>query len=498
MNKLKEIINGFRNDGTDPRKNDAWRILLFSLNAISGVAVMQLIYKWSYYTQNVLQLGVFLSSMVLPMTLLDAVTDPLIANWFDRFESKHGKFRPFMLMGGLMSFIPMLVIYCYPVDSGLPLKATYAILTGCYALIIIGNTIVMTVTRAGQAIITQDPAQRPLYSLGHTVFDAIIAGFVSIMLTSNIIGDMQDPRIWNITSIVLAALSLVLMFVAMYAVKNRDNPQYYSITKADEKPKITEFFKLVKRSKPLRSLLWASGSDVLAASVRGTLVIYLFANILMHRSLSAMFDILCSAVMGAIMLLIGIYLASKKGSAFVYTKISVIQIILSGAGFVYALIFFPANPDYEYTGLNLKVIILLLIFGSYIGTLGVSTNLVNALTGDLADYEYSVSGKFIPGTIGSTLTFVTKIIGSLVGVITMGIMMFCGFGKAGEASVVPENVFVNTRFHYCILLAVFVLPCIGHIITYISMRKYPLTLEKMNEVSYKIAQDRGVIKEKAE
>lgn len=94
---------------------------------------------------------------------------------------------------------------------------------------------------------------------------------------------------------------------------------------------------------------------------------------------------------------------------------------------------------------------------------------------------------------GAALTFVNKIASSGVGIITMAIMAFCGFGGSGEASVVPENVFVNYRFYYCVLLAVFILPALGHLVTFIAMRKYPLTDEVMQKVSMKIAAERGLI-----
>lgn len=495
MNKVKEYFNTIKNDHVDPRKNDLWRILLFALNNSGGVSVMHILGKWSYYTQNVLQLGIFLTSVVSVMSILDAVTDPLIANLFDKFESKHGKYRPFMLVGGLMSFVPALVIFCYPVNTDIPLWVSYTILTIMYAIIVVGNTIVMTVTRAGQAIITQDPHQRPIYALGQTVFDAIIMGFVSIVITSNLVGNMQDAFVWRFAIIVLSAVSMILIVIAMKAISTRDNPRYYSLSKSKEPVKISEFLELIKRSSALRRLIAATVSDSVAASIRASLTIYLFANIIMQRSLSATFDIISSVALGAPVVLIGVFLATKKGSSAVYTKISVLQTFVSLLGFVLCLVFLPADPERTYSGLTFSVIIVLLVFGVYMSTLGVSSNLVTSMTGDLADYEYFEHGKFIPGIIGATLTFVKKMVGSVFGLLTTGIMLFCGFSSSGEASVVPENVFVNYRFYYCVLCAVFILPAIGHLITYIAMKKYPVTDKKMEEISQIMAKDRGMTKD---
>ena len=47
MNKLKQTLAAFKNDGTDPRKNDVWRVLLFSLNYAGGSAITIMMGKWN-------------------------------------------------------------------------------------------------------------------------------------------------------------------------------------------------------------------------------------------------------------------------------------------------------------------------------------------------------------------------------------------------------------------------------------------------------------------
>ena len=491
--KLKNTLASYRNDGTDPRKNDAWRVLLFSLNYAGGSAITIMMGKWSYYTQNVLQLGIMFASIHLPIRILDAITDPLIANLFDKYN-KPGKFKLFMITGALLSLAPALIIFFYPVNPDIPLGVSFVLLGLCYAVVIVGNTILMTATRAGQAIITQDPKQRPLYALGQTVSDALVSAFVSVVVTSNLIGNMQETFVWRVSIIVMSISSVLLVLGAVRAISNRDTPTYYSMTEKKDEVKITEFFGVIKRSKPLRCLLWATCSDSIAKSVRASLSIYLFANIIMNRGLTSVFDILNGVVLGAPVLVIGMYFASKKGSAYIYHKVSLIQTIIAASGFFVTMFLLPADPEYSYKGVTFSVILVILIFGSYMSTLGISSNLENAMVGDLTDYEYLQSGKFIPGTIGAALTFVNKIASSGVGLITMAIMAFCGFTESGESSVVPENVFVNYRFYYCVLISVFILPAIGHLITYISMKHYPLTDEVMTEVSMKIAEERGLLK----
>ena len=213
----------------------------------------------------------------------------------------------------------------------------------------------------------------------------------------------------------------------------------------------------------------------------------------MNRGLVSAFEIINGVAISVPVLLVGMYFASKKGSAVVYHRVSIVQTIIAAAGFLITLFFLPPDPEHTYNGITFSVIIVILSFGLYISTLGISTNLENAMIGDLTEYEYLQSGKFIPGTIGAALTFVNKIASSGVGIITMAIMAFCGFSGSGEDTVVPENVFVNYRFYYCVLISVFILPALGHLITYISMKNYPLTDEVMQEVSLKVAAERGLL-----
>ena len=94
MNKLKIKLAPMLYDRKDPRKNNIWRIFLFSLNGSALYSLTILKGRWAYYTQNVLQLGVFILVFGAPLVIVSILFNPIFAGWFDRFESKYGKFRP--------------------------------------------------------------------------------------------------------------------------------------------------------------------------------------------------------------------------------------------------------------------------------------------------------------------------------------------------------------------------------------------------------------------
>ncbi len=486
------LFSELRNYEQDPRQNKLWRIILFSLVEVSAKATIHIMGFWMYFTQNVLGLGVFLGLVITPMFLIDAITDPLMASFFDRFESKYGKFKPIIAVGGIVTVVPGLVIFFFPAQTTMPNWLAFTILTAMYVLIVIGTTILRTTARAGQSIITQDPRQRPVYAIGKTVFEGVMMTTISLIITSNIFGEMQEPKVWHYSIVITSMLITFSIIVSMLSVSNRDNPTYYNLGNEKQKISIFEFFSIIKTSGPLKRILVATVSDTFASSIRGGLSIYLFANIIMNRSLFSFFDIVSSILLGLPILFIGIRYATKTGSAKAYLNVSYIQTTLCILGLFATILLLPADPNYVYPGLNINSVIVLTILGSYISTFGISSSLISSLSGDLADYEYVENGKFIPAVIGAVITTMGKVAESFKGFVLVSIMIYCGFKGMGDSAVVPENVFINHEFYYSIVIAVFGLPAIGHFLTIVAMRKYPLDDATMQRVSQVLLEDRGL------
>jgi len=347
-----------KNENVDPRRNDNWRVILFSLVDATSVGIIGLMGWWSYYTQNVLKFGAFLTFVIFPMVLLDAFTDPLIANIFDKFESKYGKFKPLMILGTIVILIPAVVIFTYPVESGLPIWVDFTILIAMYVIVVFGSTILKTAARAGQAVITQDPKQRPIYSLGQTIFEGIMLLLIVQLITGDFFGGRQDPIVYRITIIIIVAISLLTIGFAILAISNRDNPKYYSVGKSSKNIKLSEYYSIIKRNKPLRRLIVATVSDSFAAAIRAGLFIYLFANVIQSASLYSDFDLISSIAVGLPVLFVGIRIASKIGTAKTFTGVAYVQTILGVLGLIAVLVFIPAGPEYAYVGFTFFQILL--------------------------------------------------------------------------------------------------------------------------------------------
>lgn len=81
-----------------------------------------------------------------------------------------GKFRPFMVIGNLIMAASILVLYCLtPLIPASAMGLRYAAFVALYAVWVIGYTFQTSCTRSGQTVLTNDPKQRPLFTIFNTV-----------------------------------------------------------------------------------------------------------------------------------------------------------------------------------------------------------------------------------------------------------------------------------------------------------------------------------------
>ena len=149
-----------------------YQLVLFPLN--NGATNVYYVLVLSYiatFGSKVLALSmIFASVMVTGMRLFDAITDPIIGALMDRTNGKFGKFRPFMVIGNLIMAASILVLYCLtPLIPAGSMFLRYAAFVALYAVWVIGYTFQTSCTRSGQTVLTNDPKQRPLFTIFNTV-----------------------------------------------------------------------------------------------------------------------------------------------------------------------------------------------------------------------------------------------------------------------------------------------------------------------------------------
>ena len=125
--------------------------------------------------------------------------------------------------------------------------------------------------------------------------------------------------------------------------------------------------------------------------------------------------------------------------------------------------------------INLITILFLLVFMLLNGVKSISNNIVVPMIADCTDYEYCISGYFVPGIMGALFSFVDKTFSALATAFVGLCLSFIGFGKVFpqvEDALTPQLKYM-TVFFYCVI------PIIGWCVTLFIMRFYKLDKKTM-------------------
>ena len=250
-----------------------YQLALFPLN--NGATNVYFVLVLSYiatFGSNVLALGViFASLMVTGMRLFDAVTDPIIGALMDRTSTRFGKFRPFMVIGNLIMALSVLSLYTLtPLIPATMKFARYAAFVLLYAVWVIGYTFQTSCTRAGQTVLTNDPNQRPLFTIFNTVGSLAGMGvmqFLAPILRARV-ADYASPKFYQVFTPIGIAVSVVLTILAIIGISEKDRPEFYGIGgEKAKKVKVSEYIEIIRNNDPMKRLMVAGAGCKLALSI---------------------------------------------------------------------------------------------------------------------------------------------------------------------------------------------------------------------------------------
>lgn len=141
-----------------------WEIALYALNNSSTNIYMMAFMYVTYFLTGFCGVGVVLAGTITTiMRIWDGVTDPFVGMIVDKTNTKFGKNRPFIIIGNVILFVTSGIIY--HVTPNLPMAARFPFYIVMYMLYIIGYTCQCVVTKSAQSCLTNDPEQRPYFTI---------------------------------------------------------------------------------------------------------------------------------------------------------------------------------------------------------------------------------------------------------------------------------------------------------------------------------------------
>ena len=469
-----------------------YQLVLFPLN--NGATNVYYVLVLSYiatFGSNVLSLGLmFASVMVTAMRLCDAVTDPVIGALMDRTNGKFGKFRPFMVIGNATMAISILLLYlATPLIPASAMWLRYILFIALYFVWVIGYTFQTSCTRSGQTVLTNDPNQRPLFTIFNTVGSLLGMGamqFLAPILRANV-ADYDRAEFYRVLAPIGIVISIVLTVLAIIGIWEKDQPKYFGI--GGEKPqkvKVSEYIEIIRNNNPMQRLMVAGAGCKLALSIAtNTTVLCMLYGCMMGNYDGLYLPMMVLGYAFSVpFFALTVRTSQKKGQkASLLRYVSVALICYTGV-LALLLMWSPDNPARHLTlmgenglSINLYTILFILFFGIGYGAYYATADMPIPMVADCSDYETYRSGKYIPGIMGTLFSLVDKLVSSLSATV-VGIAV----GAIGLSRLPTAETPYSAGMNMVVIVLFCLIPMAAWAATLLAMRNYALTGEKMKEI----------------
>lgn len=465
-----------------------WEIGLYAMNNLStNLYMMMFMYVTYFLTGFVGVTVVFAGTITTVMRVWDGVTDPFIGYIVDKTNGKFGKNRPFILIGNIILMVTSFVIFKFtPI---LPAAVRLPFFIVMYMLYIIGYTCQCVITKSAQTCLTNDPAQRPVFTMFDTIFCAGLFAVIPILITNVLLpkyggnAAFANPDFYVGLWLFIAPISLVLAILAIIGLWRKDRVEYYG-TGTAQRITFKDYWDVLKNNRAIQMLVISASSDKLSATMKSNSIVYIMlfgiicGDYALYGEVSA-FITIPNIIISLLLLQFVARRMGQKAAMLVGTWGGIISALLTLALFV-----FGDPTTLSFSSINVFTVLFVILFVAMSGFGQMAGGIVIPMTADCADYEVYRSGKYVPGLMGTLFSFVDKLISSLSGMFVSLMIAAIGFKTVQPTPDTPYSTGIFWVTMACFLGA----PIVGWICNLVAMKFYPLTKEKMAEIQEKIVE----------
>ena len=491
------------NAGAGLNRAKLYQLALFPLN--NGATNVYYVLILSYiatFGNNVLALGtIFASVMVTGMRVFDAITDPIIGALMDRTNGKLGKFRPFMVIGNVIMAVSTIVLYMItPIIPADMQWLRYVAFVFLYAVWVIGYTFQTSVTRSGQTVLTNDPQQRPLFTIFNTVGSMAGMGvmqFIAPIVRANV-ADYSSADFYAFLTPIGIITSIILTVLAIVGIWEKDNPKYFGLGgSTQEKTKISEYIEIIKNNKPMQRLMVAGAGCKLALSIAtNTTVLCMLYGCMMGNYDSLYLPMMILGYAFSVpFFLLTVRTSQKQGQKASLVKYVTVALACYVGVLALLILWRQGNPVWNLAlmegktiTINLYTILFIAFFGIGYGAYYSTADMPIPMVADCSDYETYRSGKYIPGIMGTLFSLVDKLVSSLSATVVGIAVSIIGLENLPTADT-PYSPGMN----WVVIVLFCIIPMVAWIATLIAMKGYSLTGARMKEIQAVNAQRKEAI-----
>lgn len=432
-------------------------------------------YLMIFYTDVFGLPAAVVGTMFLITRIWDSAFDPIVGVVADRTHSRWGKFRPYLLWLAVPFGIIGILTFVTP-DWSPTGKLIYAYVT--YSLMMMIYSAINVPYASLLGVMSPNPKERNTLSTYRMTF-AYIGSFIALLLFMPLVNffsgnskELADQQTgWTMAVVVIAILCIVLFFGCFAWTKERVKP-----IKEIQNP-LKEDLKDLFKNKPWWILLGAGVAALVFNSIRDGATVYYFKYFVVEEDYATVSFFGMSFVLSGLYLalgqaanIIGVIAAApvsnRIGKRNTYMWAMIIATVLS-------VIFYWFDKD---------DLIWMFVFQALISVCAGSIfPLLWSMYADCADYSELKTGNRATGLIFSSSSMSQKFGWAIGTAVTGWLLGFFGF----QANAVQSEEAISG-----IKMFLSFLPAIGTILSVVFISMYPLTENKMKDITTELEHKR--------
>ena len=432
-------------------------------------------YLMIFYTDVFGLPAAVVGTMFLITRIWDSAFDPIVGVVADRTHSRWGKFRPYLLWLAVPFGIIGILTFVTP-DWSPTGKLIYAYVT--YSLMMMIYSAINVPYASLLGVMSPNPKERSTLSTYRMTF-AYIGSFIALLLfiplvnffsgNSKELADQQTG--WTLAVVVIAILCIVLFFGCFAWTKERVKP-----IKETQNP-LKEDLKDLFKNKPWWILLGAGVAALVFNSIRDGATVYYFKYFVVEE------DYATVSFFGMSFVLSGLYLALGQAANIigVIAAAPVSNRIGKRNTYMWAMIIATVLSVIFYW-FDKVDLIWMFVFQALISVCAGSIfPLLWSMYADCADYSELKTGNRATGLIFSSSSMSQKFGWAIGTAVTGWLLGFFGF----QANAVQSEEAISG-----IKMFLSFLPAIGTILSVVFISMYPLTENKMKDITTELEHKR--------
>ena len=432
-------------------------------------------YLMIFYTDVFGLPAAVVGTMFLITRIWDSAFDPIVGVVADRTHSRWGKFRPYLLWLAVPFGIIGILTFVTP-DWSPTGKLIYAYVT--YSLMMMIYSAINVPYASLLGVMSPNPKERNTLSTYRMTF-AYIGSFIALLLFMPLVNffsgnskELADQQTgWTMAVVVIAILCIVLFFGCFAWTKERVKP-----IKETQNP-LKEDLKDLFKNKPWWILLGAGVAALVFNSIRDGATVYYFKYFVVEE------DYATVSFFGMSFVLSGLYLALGQAANIigVIAAAPVSNRIGKRNTYMWAMIIATVLSVIFYW-FDKEDLIWMFVFQALISVCAGSIfPLLWSMYADCADYSELKTGNRATGLIFSSSSM-SQTFGWAIGTAVTGWLL--GFFGFQANAVQSEEAFSGIKMFLSFL------PAIGTILSVVFISMYPLTENKMKDITTELEHKR--------